>query len=324
MSSRRPADVAPTDQPDPKRPRNDAPAAFDIAAIRAQIAAKKAQVENLHASESSRATPPASGPPQSTIPPDIASIRAQVAEKKAQMEGRTASNTVSSKPNTSTPSALPSKPAGPAAPPPATMDASIAERLAAAKARVEAMNSRMKNPYLSGSGSMPRAGAPAPAAVSSSINLHPLLANGTAQQQQQERNEKKKERDRYKTMAPKFSTVKANQSLAPSAAARPAPAPELNPYAAKVATNSAVPDDEGSRRSRKMHFSAPGKYVRQGDALRNEQKMDALRQRIADASRKAGLDSEFDTLERSLKVRCLSLADADNVASTSSRSRMVG
>ena len=56
------------------------------------------------------------------------------------------------------------------------------------------------------------------------------------------------------------------------------------------------------RRSKKLHFSAAGKYVKQGDALRNEQKMEALRQRIAEASKKAGLDSEFDTLERSLKV----------------------
>ena len=36
--------------------------------------------------------------------------------------------------------------------------------------------------------------------------------------------------------------------------------------------------------------------------MRNEAKLEALKQRIAATSKKAGLDSEFDTLERSLKV----------------------
>lgn len=186
------------------------------------------------------------------------------------------------------------------------MDTSISEKLAQAKARIEAMNARAKNPYLSGSGSMPKADSPAPNPVgSTSIALHPLLMGDGSQQQQKEKNEKKKERDRYKTMAPKFSTVKANKSLAPPEPVRPViAAPVLNPYASTPATDGPTPDDgtAPSRRSKKLTFSQPGKYVRQGDAARNEQKMEALRLRIAEASRKAGLDSEFDTLERSLKV----------------------
>jgi U4/U6 small nuclear ribonucleoprotein PRP3 len=130
---------------------------------------------------------------------------------------------------------------------------------------------------------------------------------GDAPQSQTEKNEKRAMRDRYKTMAPKFTSVRANASIAAAAApARPvAPAPILNPYTSTpTSSNSPAPEEEkaAARPSRKMQFSRPGKYVAQGDALRNEQKMEALRQRIAEASKKAGLDSEFDTLERSLKV----------------------
>ena len=169
------------------------------------------------------------------------------------------------------------------------------------------MNARAKNPYLSGAGSMPKADSPAPAAPigTSSIALHPLLMGEATQQQQKEKNEKKKERDRYKTMAPKFSTVKANKSLAPPEPVRPVvTAPVLNPYASTPVSHTPAQEDAPapSRRSKKLQFSQPGKYVRQGDTKRNEQKMEALRLRIQDASRKAGLDSEFDTLERSLKV----------------------
>lgn len=116
-------------------------------------------------------------------------------------------------------------------------------------------------------------------------------------------------RDRYRTMAPKFTSVRANASVAASqtpsrASPAVAPAPVLNPYAAGSAANSPAPDEERApaRKSKKLQFSRAGKYVEQGEQLRNEQKMEALRQRIAEASRKAGLDSEFDTLERSLKV----------------------
>ena len=265
--------------PDPKRAKVDpAPPAggFDIAAIRAQIAARTAALKKDGASTSSP-PPPAPVP----VPVRTSAVR----------------------------------PAGPAAmPPPATMSASVAERLAAAKSRLEAMNAKSKNPYLSGSGSMPQPADPTTAIhtaqTNSSIALHPLLMGEARATTEQDKNEKRRERDRYKTMAPKFSTVKANQvaNPPPGRVVVTAPAPSLNPYASTPATNSPQPEDgapSSSRRSRKMHFSAPGKYVAQGDVVRNEAKLEALKQRIAEASKKAGLDSEFDSLERSLKVGVL-------------------
>lgn len=216
---------------------------------------------------------------------DIAAIRAQIAARKAALEASGSGS------GSSSPAPVSARPAGPAAlPPTPTMDASVAERLAAAKARIEALNARAKNPYL--------ASTPAPPSAPP-VALHPLLTQASTSKD--EKNDKKRERERYKPMAPKFSTVKANVAAAPTPVpvAAPTPAPSLNPYA----TTEATPEERApERRSKKLQFAQPGRYVRQGDQLRNEEKMEALRQRIAEASKKAGLDSEFDTLERSLKV----------------------
>ncbi|WRT65588.1 uncharacterized protein IL334_002533 [Kwoniella shivajii] len=288
MSGRRPADGASPGQPEPKRARVDAPA------------------------------------PGAGAPLDMAAIRAQIAARKAQLEAASGRSTPSlpSAPTPTSASAATSAPGPAALPPKPSMDASIADRLAAAKARIEALSARNANPYLSGSGTMPksdggnkqssRSGSGSTSSAQpgvSSIALHPLLMNQEQQAQQAEKNEKKVLRDRYKTMAPKFTSVKANAAIVSSTTpSRNSPAaPILNPYASSstAIANSAspVPEEERApiRRSKKLQFSRAGKYVAQGDLLRNEQKMDALRQRIAEASRRAGLDSEFDTLERSLK-----------------------
>ncbi|ORX36283.1 pre-mRNA processing factor 3-domain-containing protein [Kockovaella imperatae] len=293
MSSRRAGDDG--SGPEAKRARGEGagPAgggapALDIAAIRAQIAARKAAITG------SGPLPP--GPP----PPRSSSASAPTPAQSSQPVGV---------------AALPPQP---------RMDASVAERLAAAKARIEAMKVRNQNPYLSGSAPRPGANASTsttttttstattkaalPPSTNTSIALHPLLMQDKQAQLEQDKNEKRRERDRYKTMAPKFSTVKANQVTAPPSGKKllsSAPAPSLNPYASKPAPAAPTADGEASssnsRRSRKMKLSQPGKYVQQGDELRNELKLEALKQRIAEASRKAGLDSEFDTLERSLK-----------------------
>jgi U4/U6 small nuclear ribonucleoprotein PRP3 len=184
----------------------------------------------------------------------------------------------------------------------------MVDKIAAAKKRIEAMTARSSNPYLSGSGSMPKAEAakPTPGAMSS-IALHPLLMGGQqGQEQQVEKNEKRAMRDRYKPMAPKFSSVKANVGAAPTSSGSQAPVSSavINPYASSSTANSAADEPIApARRSRKIHFAPQGKFIEQGDNLRNEAKMEELKQRIAESSKRTGLDSEFDSLGRSLKVR---------------------
>jgi U4/U6 small nuclear ribonucleoprotein PRP3 len=246
---------------------------------------------------------------------NIADIRARLAAKKAEVEARLAAQT--SSPAASTPpppaastssSATASVSAGPAALPPKPQIApSTVDKIAAAKKRIEAMTARSSNPYLSGSGSMPKPEVAKPTAgAMSSIALHPLLMGGQqGQEQQVEKNEKRAMRDRYKPMAPKFSSVKANVGAAPTSSGSQAPVSSavINPYASSSTANPAADEPVApTRRSRKIHFAPQGKYVEQGNQLRNDAKMEELKQRIIAQSKKAGLDSEFDTLERSLKV----------------------
>jgi U4/U6 small nuclear ribonucleoprotein PRP3 len=79
-----------------------------------------------------------------------------------------------------------------------------------------------------------------------------------------------------------------------------------NPYAAAAAEASANPTGfEGASRERvgrTLRFNPKGKYVAQAAEIRREQQLEALKKRIAENAKKAGLDSEFDTLEKKLKV----------------------
>ncbi|KAL7419136.1 U4/U5/U6 small nuclear ribonucleoprotein prp3 [Cryptotrichosporon argae] len=254
---------------------------------------------------------PAEGPLTGEPPAkmDIAAIRAQLAARRAQVEAdlaaRTGGGASSGSASPAPPPASASaerRPAGPTAlPPAATMDSSVAARLEEARRRVEAARNRVANPYLSGSGSMlaPTSSASAPSV--SSVTLHPLLMGDAAAPQAgaTKQNEKQALRDRYKPMAPKFSTVKANVAAQTAATAAKPTAPVTNPYATAAAGDAAPA--KTARPLRKLQFNAQGRYIKQGDALRNEAKMEALRQRIAAQSRKVGLEGEFDTLERALR-----------------------
>jgi U4/U6 small nuclear ribonucleoprotein PRP3 len=131
-------------------------------------------------------------------------------------------------------------------------------------------------------------------------------------------------------MVPKFTSVKANARFAGAAAAStaegkvptiaPRIAPSLNPYtsagsaaatttasgsASPATAQTAIPDLPSSLFARRakpsLKFNQKGKYIQRAEEMRHEAKMEALRQRIAENARKAGLDSEFEVLERSVK-----------------------
>ena len=77
------------------------------------------------------------------------------------------------------------------------------------------MNAKASNPYLSGGVKAepprPNERSGGPSNVSG-VALHPLLMADAAGQagQSEKKNEKKAMRDRYKTMAPKFTSVKVS------------------------------------------------------------------------------------------------------------------
>lgn len=79
---------------------------------------------------------------------------------------------------------------------------------------------------------------------------------------------------------------------------------KANPYAAG---SSAVPDSgfEGAPRERvgrSFRFNPKGKYVHIANEIRRETQLEQLKQRIAESAKKAGLDSEFETLEKNIRV----------------------
>lgn len=199
-------------------------------------------------------------------------------------------------------SASPS-PAPSASPAPAASD--VSARLAAIKASIAAKSAGSPNPYLPGQNKP----TPPPNPITS-VAVHPLLMGG----KMEEKDEKQRNRDRYKPMAPKFASVKANASPASAQVQAPRPVPvaavSLNPYTSNgaaagsgAASTSATPEEKivADKRRRRVGGNAQGKYIQLGDELRQEAKMDELRKKIAEAARRAGLDSEFDVLERNLR-----------------------
>ena len=89
-------------------------------------------------------------------------------------------------------------------------------------------------------------------------------------------------------------------------------APSSNPYLSATSVDPDLPPDVQAaqsemealatrRRKATLHFNVKGKYIQQAEEIRKEAKFEELKQRIAEQSRKAGLDSEFDVLERNIK-----------------------
>lgn len=164
------------------------------------------------------------------------------------------------------------------------------------------------------------------------IPLHPLLAEGASSNSSGSSGWKNRGKN-SRIMAPKFTSVAANARLAAaspsnhsSKAASPVPPPNyLAPSASDAATSSnpylassttaadptdpnADPDPEAHladlRRRRlrgQLRFSAKGKYIQRAEEMRKQAKLEQLKQRIAEQTKKAGLDSEFDVLGRDIK-----------------------
>ena len=130
---------------------------------------------------------------------------------------------------------------------------------------------------------------------------HPLLLDSTPTAPQSKK-------DRYKPMQPKFASIKANTRNLPTPAPTPpvvvAPSPSINPYSAasKESLGGGFEGAPRERAGRKFHFNPKGKYVALGNAMRQETQLEALKQRIAESARKAGLDGDMG-IERTIKVR---------------------
>ncbi|KIY46020.1 PRP3-domain-containing protein [Fistulina hepatica ATCC 64428] len=232
----------------------------------------------------------------------VAQKRAEIAAKLAAMRGGSAG---------SGPGATPSKPA--VAPPPATppaAQADLARRVAEARRRVAEAQTKLSvkdNPYMSVPQTKKRQAMPEPAPTQQGVGLkmaaHPLLLDTSTPAPQSKK-------DRYKPMQPKFASIKANARNAPSPTPAPVSTPvpvQSNPYLSGSSTPSAGPSQKTDpaaqkgpmftgvpreRAGRTFRFNPKGKYVAQGNQLRQDAKLSALKERIAEGARKAGMDGD--------------------------------
>ena len=131
------------------------------------------------------------------------------------------------------------------------------------------------------------------------VGLHPALMGDTSQDARSSKGRQ--------AIQPKFATTIANRRAeSPATATKSAkgkkqldlsgPSAEetrSNPYfdpalGAKTATLK-------SRVSRQLVFNQKGKYIQQATALRRQAALEAMKRRIAESSRKAGIDEDLDT-----------------------------
>lgn len=79
---------------------------------------------------------------------------------------------------------------------------------------------------------------------------------------------------------------------------------QANPYASgpSPAAESGFEGAPRERMGRNFRFNPKGKYVQLGSQLRQEAQLEQLKQRIAESAKKAGLDTEFETLEKNIRV----------------------
>ncbi|KAJ7054351.1 pre-mRNA processing factor 3-domain-containing protein [Mycena amicta] len=171
------------------------------------------------------------------------------------------------------------------------------------KRLVEDAHTRMTvndNPYMS-NGPAKKKPTPAdtpPQGAGLKMAAHPLLLDTTPAAPQSKK-------DRYKPMQPKFASIKANVRNAPTPPPAPPPVPVVeksNPYTS-AATSKETLLFEGApkeRSGRNFRFNTKGKYVALGNQMRQDNQLEALKQRIAESARKAGLDGDMG-IERGVK-----------------------
>ncbi|KAI0305211.1 pre-mRNA processing factor 3-domain-containing protein [Multifurca ochricompacta] len=219
----------------------------------------------------------------------IAQKRAEIAAKLAAM--RSSSTTAFASPVSRTPAPTLSSSTGTSAAS-AHFAEDVGKRIVEAKRKVTEAQNKLAvkdNPYMSvpPSRANSRSVEPAPQGAGLKMAAHPLLLDTSIPAPQSKK-------DRYKPMQPKFASIRANARNAPTPQPAPSPAPAVvkeNPYAAAAASATG---DTGLKARR-------GKYMSIANQIRQDAQLEALKQRIAESARKAGLDSEFDTLEKNIR-----------------------
>lgn len=224
---------------------------------------------------SPRPTTPAA-PPKQDVSQMLAAAKARAAELKAKMGAGKASTPYAQ----STPSSLPS-------------GGSSADRIAALKARVAAVTNKS-------SFAAPKPATHTPPAFNDDISkarggldigLHPALL-ADAQQDTQ--------RSKTRTPQPKFATTMGNRRTDSPAPQKKALLDLSGPSLEEIKANPYFDPSIGNamakgRTSKQLIFNQKGKYIQQAAALRRQAQLEAVKKRIAERARQAGLEEDLDT-----------------------------
>ncbi|KAG8917028.1 hypothetical protein FRC01_002713, partial [Tulasnella sp. 417] len=289
-SAKRPLEAS-EDSPSKRARSSDTPtnAAIDPITQAELIARKKAEVA-LKLAQFAAAS--GSKPPARTLNPPPAS---------AALPARPSAS--SNAPSTSASAATPKLPPG--------VDPDLAKKIAEAKRRADASRANIEisaNPYLAGvlASTAKKSGSSTPQPIvpqSSGLKVaaHPLLLDTAPTAAVTSK------KDRHKPMQPKFASIKANVRSAAPTPPPPAPivkketAPGANPYTSAPAPTVDTTTAPKERERRQFRFNQKGKYVALGQQMRQEAQLEELKKRIAETAKKAGLDSEFETLEKTIR-----------------------
>ncbi|CAI7608924.1 unnamed protein product [Penicillium glandicola] len=214
--------------------------------------------------------------------PDIAKIMAEAKAKAEAVRARLQARGMTMTPTTPAP---PPPPAPDSASPPPPAPTAGMSKLEQMKARVAAATQRASAP------SQPRPSAPAPpyqpparddegmskARGGLDVGLHPALLADTVEYRGANGRQSKPKRaggPQLDLSGPSVEEIKNNPYFDPS----------LNPKA-----TIAKP-----RQTRELQFNQKGKYIQQAAALRRQAQLEAMKKRIAEKSRQAGLDEDLD------------------------------
>lgn len=200
-------------------------------------------------------------------------------------------------------------PGGTASPSPAmasTAGSSAMDRLAQLKARVAAATGRggvviqskaevSRQPPPTTYAQLMGEDGPSKARGGLDVGLHPALMGDS---QQDGRGTKGRS-----AMQPKFSTTMGNrQTESPAPTAKKAQLDISGPTAEEIKANPYYDASLGpkntvvkGRKSRDLVFNQKGKYIAQAAALRRQAQLEAMKKRIAEHSRRAGLEEDLDT-----------------------------
>jgi U4/U6 small nuclear ribonucleoprotein PRP3 len=261
---------------------------------------EESQAQKKSRSNNGSPLPVTNGSSKAASKPDVekmlAEARAKAAAVKARLQGSKGATGVGSGGGSGSTTAIAASSGAPT-------NSSAMSRIQQMKARVAAATAR------AGSASQQRPSAPPPpiyqptvyddglrARGGLDVGLHPALMGDSGQDARTSKGRQ--------AMQPKFATTMANRRTESPIPASTKPKRQLDltgPSLEEAKSNPYFDSSLGNksasvkpRQSRQLLFNQKGKYIQQAAALRRQAQLEAMKKRIAERARQAGIDEDLD------------------------------